>query len=125
MPVGHNGRVVNPFEPARLGRLTLRNRFIKSATFEGMSPEGAVTDRLVEFHRTVAAGGAGMTTLAYLAVSEDGQGTPGEIVVKPAAMTGLRALVDAVHAEGALVSAQIGHAGPVAAGAGPQDGACP
>ena len=59
-----------------------------------------------------------MTTVAYLAVAPDGQGAPAEIVVRPEAVAGLRRLADAVHAEGAAVSAQIGHAGPVAAGTG-------
>jgi 2,4-dienoyl-CoA reductase-like NADH-dependent reductase (Old Yellow Enzyme family) len=110
--------VVDPFAPAPLGPVTLPNRIIKAATFEGMARDGLVTDRLIDFHRAVAAGGAGMTTLAYLAVSPDGQGAPGEIVLRDQAVPGLRKLADAVHAEGALVSAQMGHAGPVAAGAG-------
>jgi 2,4-dienoyl-CoA reductase-like NADH-dependent reductase (Old Yellow Enzyme family) len=98
----------------------LRNRFVKAATFEGMSPDHVVTDELVAFHRATAAGGVALTTLAYCAVSEEGCGTPNEIVLTPAAAPGLARLAGAVHAEGALVSAQIGHAGAVAAGTGQQ-----
>ena len=108
----------DPFAPADLGPVRLRNRFIKAATFEGMAVDNLVTDRLIDFHRVMAAGGLGMTTVAYLAVSPEGQGAPGEIVVRPEAVAGLRRLADAVHAEGAAVSAQLGHAGPVAAGTG-------
>jgi 2,4-dienoyl-CoA reductase-like NADH-dependent reductase (Old Yellow Enzyme family) len=110
--------VIDPCAPATLGPITLRNRFIKAATFEGMAVDNLVSDRLIEFHRVMAAGGLGMTTLAYVAVSPDGQGAPAEIVVRPEALDGLRRLADAVHAEGAAISAQIGHAGPVAAGTG-------
>src|SRR5207302_8992806 len=84
----------------------------------GMAKGGLVTDRLIDFHRVMAAGGLGMTTLAYLAVSPDGQGAPSEIVVRPEALPGLAKLADAVHAEGAAVSAQLGHAGPVGAAVG-------
>jgi 2,4-dienoyl-CoA reductase-like NADH-dependent reductase (Old Yellow Enzyme family) len=66
----------------------------------------------------VAAGGVGLTTVAYCAVSPDGCGTPNELIVTPDAAPGLGRLADAVHAEGAAVSAQIGHAGAVAAGTG-------
>jgi 2,4-dienoyl-CoA reductase-like NADH-dependent reductase (Old Yellow Enzyme family) len=109
---------IDPFAPAQLGPKQVRNRFLKAATFEGMAVDNQVSDRLVEFHRVMAAGGVGMTTLAYTAVSEDGRGAPAEIVVNRAAQDGLAKLADAVHAEGALVSAQLGHAGPVAAGTG-------
>jgi 2,4-dienoyl-CoA reductase-like NADH-dependent reductase (Old Yellow Enzyme family) len=107
--------VVDPFTPAALGPKTVRNRFIKAATFEGMAVDGLVTDHLIDFHTAVAAGGVGMTTLAYLAVSRDGRGAPGEIVVRPEAVPGLTRLAEAVHAQGAAAAAQIGHAGPVAA----------
>lgn len=101
------------FAPARLGPVQLRNRVVKAATFEGMSPRGLVSDALVDFHRAYAAGGVGMTTVAYCAVSKEGRGAPNEIVLRPEARDGLARLADAVHAEGAAVSAQIGHAGPV------------
>jgi 2,4-dienoyl-CoA reductase-like NADH-dependent reductase (Old Yellow Enzyme family) len=109
---------IDPFAPARLGPVTLRNRFLKAATFEGMAPRHEVTDALIDYHRAVAAGGVGMTTLAYCAVSEDGQGAPGEILMRESARPGLRRFADAMHALGAAANIQLGHAGPVAAGTG-------
>ena len=102
------------FEPGRLGPLTLRNRIIKSATFEGATPKGEVTDELIDFHLRVAAGGVGMTTVAYLAVSPEGRTDRRCIVLGDHTVPGLRRLTDAIHAEGALAAAQLGHAGPVA-----------
>jgi 2,4-dienoyl-CoA reductase-like NADH-dependent reductase (Old Yellow Enzyme family) len=104
----------DPLAPATLGPVRLRNRVLKAATFEGMTPKGLVSDRLIEFHRRVAAGGVGMTTVAYCAVSADGRSAPAQLHWRPEALDGLRRLTEAVHAEGAAVSAQIGHAGPVA-----------
>ena len=102
------------FGPARLGPVELRNRVIKAATFEGMTPHGLVTDELIEFHLRPVRGGVGMTTVAYCAVSPEGRTDRHQIWMRPEAVPGLRRLADAVHAEGAAVSAQIGHAGPVA-----------
>ena len=109
---------IDPFAPATLGPVTLRNRIVKAATFEGMTREHVVSPELIEFHRAVARGGVGMTTVAYLAVGPDGCGTPNEIVLTDAAVPGLAELAEAVHAEGAAVSAQIVHAGAVAAATG-------
>ena len=106
--------VADPFAPATLGPLTLRNRIIKAATFEGVMRNGAVTDELVEFHRRVAAGGAAMTTVAYCAISPGGRVQRHTLVMEDDTVPGLRRLTDAVHAEGALACAQIGHAGLVA-----------
>lgn len=102
------------FEPVRLGPLALRNRIIKAATFEGVMPNGAVSDDLIEFHRTVAAGGAAMTTVAYCAVSPGGRVHRDTLVMDRASVPGLRRLVDAVHEHGAAAAAQLGHAGLVA-----------
>ena len=106
------------FESAKLGPLELRNRFIKAATFEGLAAENVVNDELITFHRRIAEGGVGMTTIAYCAVAPDGQGAPNEIIVGPGAAAGLRRFTDAIHETGAAASIQLGHAGPVAAGAG-------
>lgn len=106
--------VVDPFSPARLGPLTLRNRVIKAATFEGVMRRGVVSDELIEFHRQVAAGGVGMTTVAYCAVSMDGRVQRDTLVMTPDRVGDLTRLTDAVHAEGAAIAAQLGHAGLVA-----------
>lgn len=108
----------DPFTPAELGPVTLRNRIIKAATFEGRTPDHVVTESLIEFHREVAAGGVGMSTVAYLAVSREGCGTPNEIALDAKAVPGLTRLTAAIHAEGAKASAQVGHAGAVAAATG-------
>ena len=102
------------FETGQLGPITLRNRIIKAATFEGATPKGQVTDALIDYHVKVAAGGAGMCTVAYLAVAPEGRTGRGCIVLGGDTVEGLRRLTDAIHAEGAKASAQLGHAGPVA-----------
>lgn len=104
----------DPLAPADLGPVRLRNRVIKSATFEGVTTGALVTDALIDFHVAVGAGGAGMTTVAYLAVSPEGRTERNQVYWRPEALPGLRRLTEAVHATGAAVSAQIGHAGPVA-----------
>ncbi|WP_354524213.1 NADH:flavin oxidoreductase [Mycolicibacterium sp. 624] len=98
----------------RLGPLTLKNRFIKAATFEGRMPRGEVTDDLIDFHVEVARGGAAMTTVAYCAISDGGRVHRDTMVLDSRRAAALRRLTDAVHAEDALVCAQIGHAGLVA-----------
>ncbi len=99
------------FTPGRLGPIELRNRVIKCATNEGISRDGLVTDRLIEWHREFAAGGVGMTTLAYCAVSSEGRTYRHQIWIRDEARDGLRRFSDAMHAEGTKVSVQLGHAG--------------
>ncbi|MBF6355737.1 NADH:flavin oxidoreductase [Nocardia higoensis] len=102
------------FTPAQLGPITLRNRVIKAATFEGRTPDALVTDDLIEYHRAPSRGGVGMSTVAYCAVAPEGRTDRHQIYMRPEAVPGLRKLTAAIHAEGAAASAQIGHAGPVA-----------
>jgi 2,4-dienoyl-CoA reductase-like NADH-dependent reductase (Old Yellow Enzyme family) len=104
------------FAPAMLGPVRLRNRIIKAATFEGVTRNSQVSDALIDFHRAVAAGGVGMTTVAYCAVAPEGRTDRHQIYWRDDVLPGLRRLTDAVHAEGTAASAQIGHAGPVADG---------
>ena len=109
-----NATVPDVFAPAQLGPLRLRNRVIKAATFEGRTPHALVTDDLIDYHVRPARGGVGMTTVAYCAVSPEGRTDRHQLWMRPEAVPGLRKLTDAVHAEGAAVCAQLGHAGPVA-----------
>ena len=106
--------MTDAFAPAQLGPVTLRNRTIKAATFEGAAPGGLVSQKLIDYHLAVAEGGVGMTTVAYLAVSPEGRTHADQIHWRPEALPGLQRLTEAIHAAGAKVAAQIGHAGPVA-----------
>ncbi|WP_416138860.1 NADH:flavin oxidoreductase [Halomonas sp. HK25] len=101
----------HPSTPFRIGPLTLRNRLIKAATNEGMSRQGLPTRQLVRFHEAVAAGGAGLTTLAYCAVSAAGTTLNDQIVLDETALPHLQALTEAVHRQGGAASAQITHGG--------------
>ena len=99
------------FSPARLGPIELRNRIVKCGTNEGMSRRGLVTEPLIAWHREFAAGGVGMTTLAYCSVTADGRTFPHQMWMRDEALPGLRRFTDAMHAEGARASIQLGHAG--------------
>ncbi|MDR7303906.1 NADH:flavin oxidoreductase [Haloactinomyces albus] len=114
LPRTSEREVPDVLAPAQLGPVTLRNRIVKAATYEGLSRRNLVTDDLIDFHVRHAAGGVGMTTVAYCAVAPEGRTDRHQILWRPEALPGLRKLTEAVHAEGAAVSAQIGHAGPVA-----------
>ena len=104
------------FAPAQLGPVRLRNRTVKAATFEGRTPEGQVTDELIEYHAVVGRGGVGLTTVAYLAVAPEGRTHREQIVVGEHSLAGLTRLADAIHETGAAIAGQVGHAGPVANG---------
>jgi 2,4-dienoyl-CoA reductase-like NADH-dependent reductase (Old Yellow Enzyme family) len=102
------------FTPTKIGPLLLRNRAIRAAAFEGMCPNHLVSDSLVDYHRRVARGGVGMTTVAYAAVERSGLSFPHQLWLRKEAVAGLRTLTDAVHAEGSAASIQIGHCGNMA-----------
>lgn len=99
------------FTPVTLGPLTLRNRSIRSAAFESMCPGNVPSPQLLDYHRSVAVGGVGMTTVAYAAVTRSGLSFDRQLWMRPEIVPGLRELTDAVHVEGAAASIQLGHCG--------------
>lgn len=99
------------FTPGKIGPLTLRNRTIRAAAFEGMAPGNAPSEMLYDYHKSVAAGGIGMTTLAYAAITQSGLSFESQLWLRPDILPGLRRITDAIHQEGAAASIQIGHCG--------------
>ena len=89
----------SPFEATTLGPMRLRNRIIKAATFEARMPRGAVTDELIDYHVAVARGGAGLSTVAYCAVSMGGRVSKDTMVMTEALIPDLQRLTEAVHTE--------------------------
>ena len=105
------------FEPARIGSMTLRNRFVRSATWEAMAtPEGTVTPRLVDTIAALARGGVGLIISSHAYVSPEGQAGPGQIgAYKDELSPGLKQMAAAARDHGAKILLQLAHAGYFAA----------
>lgn len=99
------------FTPCRIGPVTLRNRSIRSAAFENMAYGNNPSQDLFDYHVSVARGGIGMTTVAYAAVDRSGLSFSGQLLMRKEIVPELKKLADAVHAEGAKASIQLGHCG--------------
>jgi len=101
------------FEPATVGGIPLRNRIVRSATWEGMCDErGAPTERLVSLYETLAEEGVGLILTGYAYVLPEGKQTPGKMAMDDDALVpSLKEMTRRVHAKGGKIAAQLVHAG--------------
>lgn len=99
------------FETANIGPVSLRNRAIRSAAFEGMGKDNNPTPMLRDYHLSVAKGGVGMTTLAYAGICRSALSFKTQLWLRPEIVPSLRDITDGIHSYGAKVSIQIGHCG--------------
>ena len=105
--------MVELFEPYRIGKLELKNRFVRSATWDGSADSsGAVTDKSVAIYSELAKGGVGLIVTGFAFVSSLGQAKPRQYSVHTDDMIpGLHRLVQVAHQEGIKIALQIVHAG--------------
>jgi 2,4-dienoyl-CoA reductase-like NADH-dependent reductase (Old Yellow Enzyme family) len=105
------------FQPSRIKSMTLANRFVRSATWEGMATDdGAVTPKLVETMEALAQGGVGMIITGHAYVFPQGQAGPWQLgIYSDDLIDGLKTMTDAVHGKGGKIVVQLAHAGHFAA----------
>lgn len=101
----------DPFAPATLGKLKLKNRIMKAATFEGMTPDGVPGERLRNFHKAIADGGVGLTTISYCTTEADGRIMDNMMWLHEGIADELSALIAELKKSGAKVSGQVTHCG--------------
>jgi len=99
------------FQPAELGKLKLKNRIMKAATFEGMTPNGVPGERLLNFHKAIVEGGVGLTTLSYCTTEADGRIMESMMWLHTGIEDELRNLISELKKNGAKVSGQVTHCG--------------
>ena len=101
------------FESCTIGRLKLKNRFMRSATWDATADiNGAVTDTSVALYRELGKGGIGLIVSGYAFVSSHGQANLGQYGIHSDDMIpGMRRMVEAAHQDGARIALQIVHAG--------------
>jgi 2,4-dienoyl-CoA reductase-like NADH-dependent reductase (Old Yellow Enzyme family) len=105
------------FDTTQINTMTLANRFVRSATWEGMAAEdGAVTPRLIDTVTRLAHGGVGLIISGHAYVLPEGQAGPQQMgIYKDDLIGGLTSMTDAVHDAGGKMVAQLAHAGTFAA----------
>jgi len=105
------------FEPSEINGMKLSNRFVRSATWEGMATDdGACTPKLIDLMVNLARGGVGLIISSHAYVSPEGQAGPWQLgVYKDELIPGLDAMTAAVHANGGKIVMQLAHAGFFAA----------
>lgn len=103
----------NLFEKTAINGMTLNNRFVRSATWEGMcDKDGRPTPRLASCYRDLASGGVGLIITGYAFVRPDGKQLPGKMGIHSDEFAPeMRALIEAVHSEGGKICIQLVHAG--------------
>lgn len=101
------------FEETKINGMLLKNRLVRSATWEGMcEQDGRPTQKLADCYRTLAQGGVGLIITGYAFVRGDGRQSPAMIGVSTDAFAGeMKMLTAAVHAEGGRICLQLVHTG--------------
>ncbi|MDP2644536.1 MAG: NADH:flavin oxidoreductase [Desulfobacterales bacterium] len=101
------------FERTSIGTLTLENRFVRSATWEGMAkPDGACSKKLIDLMVQLALGGVGLIISGHAYVSREGQASPWQLgVYTDELIPGLTQMTRAVHDSGGKIVMQLAHAG--------------
>jgi 2,4-dienoyl-CoA reductase-like NADH-dependent reductase (Old Yellow Enzyme family) len=105
--------MAQPFEPAAIGSLQLQNRFVRSATWEGMATEnGAATPELNRLMAELAKGEVGLIISGHAYVQQKGQAGPRQLGAYDDKLTpGLGDMAKAVHEAGGKIALQLAHAG--------------
>jgi 2,4-dienoyl-CoA reductase-like NADH-dependent reductase (Old Yellow Enzyme family) len=101
------------FTPIKLGNIEIKNRVIRSSTFESMgSTDGEVTEGYIKHHQQLAKGGVGLCITGSLAVHPLGKLRPKMVgIYDDRLIPGLKKVVDIVHDEGGKIAFQLFHAG--------------
>ena len=103
------------FEPKKINGLIIKNRLVRSATYEGMASEdGSVTNRLVKMYKALAEGGVGLIITGFAYVQFSGKAVPHQMGIdRDDLISGLRRIVESVHehGDGCKVAIQLAHCG--------------
>ncbi len=101
------------FETSHIKSMTLANRFVRSATWEGMAADdGSCTPKLIELVKRLAEGGVGLIITGLAFVTREGRAAPWQIGADgDAFLSGLKEMTDTVHRADGKIALQIAHGG--------------
>ena len=101
------------FDETEIKGLKIRNRIVRSATWEGMcEPDGRPTKKLIRCNCELAAGGVGLIISGFAFVRREGKQLPGKMGIHTDDFAdNYKELSAAVHDAGGKIAIQLVHAG--------------
>jgi 2,4-dienoyl-CoA reductase-like NADH-dependent reductase (Old Yellow Enzyme family) len=101
------------FEPAKIKGMEVRNRFVRSATYDGCTDkQGYVSEKQIKLFSKLAEGGIGLIVTGIAHVHPSGQISLFQnAIAGDDFIPGLKRLTGAVHDRGAKIAVQLFHAG--------------
>ena len=101
------------FEKTRLNTLTLKNRFVRAATWTGLAGEGgSATPELLDLIGNLADGDVGLIITGHAFVHADGIHSHGQLGMdRDQLLPGLREMTRLVHGKDCRIAAQLGFGG--------------
>ena len=101
------------FEQSTINTLKLKNRFVRSATWEGLATDqGACTPRLTDLMAQLAANDIGLIISGHAYVSREGQAGPRQLgIYADELIPDLTRMTEAVHRQSGKIVLQLAHAG--------------
>ena len=109
-------RLDHLFSPINIQSMELKNRIVMAAMHLGYTPEGVVTDRLLDFYVERARGGVGLIIVGGCRIDETGAGARMIGIHDDRFLPGLERLVSTVKAEGTAIACQLFHGNTVKCG---------
>ena len=101
----------NLFSPIVVNGMELKNRIVMTAMHLGYTPEGFVTDRIVDFYRVRAKGGVGLIIVGGCPIDDQGSMSGMIRIDEDTYIPGLSKLTEMIKGEGASIGAQLYQAG--------------
>jgi 2,4-dienoyl-CoA reductase-like NADH-dependent reductase (Old Yellow Enzyme family) len=100
------------FEPTKIKNMDLRNRFVRSATYDGCADRGSVTEKQISLYTTLAEGGVGLIITGITCVHDNGRTSRFQnSISSDEFIPELKRLTSVVHDRGAKIAVQLFHAG--------------
>ena len=102
------------FSPEKIGKIQIKNRIIRSATYTNMASENGIpTEKQIEFYKILAKGGTGLIITEITSIDKTGRSSTEQLCLyDDFQIVGHKKLVDAVHEySGIKIAPQLSHAG--------------
>lgn len=107
-----NPKTISMYDPFKIGNLVIKNRLVRSATFEFAADNGRITKKIIELYRQLAEGGSGLIISGMQTVMPSASSGPAMVETTYDNYIGdMKQIADVVHANESMLFVQLNHSG--------------